>query len=200
MATEESVQAEELQEAPGPSEAPTQAEAHRPLLSLDRTTASAAGAKHYLVPVDDTDDSEEAIDWAIQMFGPGSVFHLLHVVPEPQMLHLWAGTYIPPDENAELIEVEDTKLFVSHRFAKKLIAAKIPFKLHVVVGPTDSESVSNVILKKAQDVSAECIVMARHSKGRLKEMWVGSVTKACVHKSQVPVAVVPHFQQRPKAA
>lgn len=24
-------------------------------------------------------------------FGPGSVFHLVHVVPEPQMLHLWAG-------------------------------------------------------------------------------------------------------------
>lgn len=30
---------------------PTQAEAHRPLLSFDRTTGSAAGAKHYLLPV-----------------------------------------------------------------------------------------------------------------------------------------------------
>lgn len=27
----------------------------------------------------------QAIDWAIQMFGGGSVFHLLHVVPEPQV-------------------------------------------------------------------------------------------------------------------
>lgn len=77
--------------------------------------------------------------------------------------------------------------FVSHRFARKLIAAKvgrqagtarrqgllqpcvepcrmhpsgrcpacpptwqIAFKLHVVVGPTDSDSVCSVILKKAQ--------------------------------------------------
>ena len=40
-------------------------------------------------------------------------------------------------------------------------------------------------------MDAQCIVMARHSKGKLKEMWVGSVTKACVHKSTVPVAVVP---------
>lgn len=46
-----------------------------------------------------------------------------------QMLHLWAGAYIPPDENAEMIEVEDTKLFVCHRFAKKLGIARIPFKL-----------------------------------------------------------------------
>jgi nucleotide-binding universal stress UspA family protein len=29
------------------------------------------------------------------------------------------------------------------------------------------------------------------SKGKLKEMWLGSVTKAMVHKSRVPVAVVP---------
>ncbi|EFN57377.1 expressed protein [Chlorella variabilis] len=96
------------------------------------------------------------------------------------------------NENAELIEVEDTKLFVSHRFAKKLIAAKIAFKLHVIVGPTDTDSVTGVILKKAQDVDAQAIVMARHSKGKLREMWVGSVTKAVVHRSSIPVAVVPH--------
>lgn len=32
--------------------------------------------------------------------------------------------------------------------------------------------------RRLQDVGAQCIVMARHSKGKLKEMWVGSVTKA----------------------
>lgn len=182
---------QELQE-PAPNEAPHPAAVHRSLLSVDRSAGASGSAKIYLLPVDDTDDSEEAIEWAVQMFAGGSIFHLLHVVPEPQMLHLWAGAYIPPDENAELIEVEDTKLFVSHRFAKKLVAAKVPFKLHVIVGPTDTESVSSVILKKAADVGAQAIVMARHSKGKLKEMWVGSVTKALVHKSTLPVAVVPH--------
>lgn len=81
----------------------------------------------------------QAIDWAIQMFGPGSIFHLLHVVPEPQvrqarpglpraalalqpgacthvdmlpqMLHLWAGTYIPPEDDAELIEARRRRLW-----------------------------------------------------------------------------------------
>lgn len=34
----------------------------------------------------------------------------------PQMLHLWAGTYIPPDENAELIEVRcSSALLCRHR-------------------------------------------------------------------------------------
>lgn len=45
------------------------------------------------------------------------------------------------------------------------LPAQIPFKLHVVVGPTDADSVCSVILKKAADVGAECIVMARHNKG-----------------------------------
>ena len=129
----------------------------------------------------------------------------------------------------------------------------------MVVGPTDTEAVCGVILKKAADVGAAAVVMARHrsagcgaglqralpgrpagcrpwhsslrrclvagctgrlpggsrlqcssrgcatdlplhppthaslrSKGKLKELWVGSVTKAVVHKARgVPVAVVP---------
>ena len=35
----------------------------------------------------------------------GDVFHLLHIIPEPAMVHIWAGVYVPPDENAELLEV-----------------------------------------------------------------------------------------------
>lgn len=34
--------------------------------------------------------------------------------------------------------------------------------------------------------------MARHSKGKMKELWVGSVTNACVRQARLPVAVVPH--------
>jgi structural maintenance of chromosome 2 len=61
-----------------------------------------------------------------------------------------------------LPQVEDTKLFVTHRFAKKLVAAKVAFNLHVIVGPTDTDSVAALICKKAEDLSAECVVMARH--------------------------------------
>ena len=66
-------------------------------------------------------------------------------------------------------------------------------------GVLPADSVCSVILKKAQDVEAVVIVMARHTKGRLKEMWMGSVTKACVHRSPMPVAVVPHSAHPNKA-
>lgn len=44
-------------------------------------------------------------------------------------------------------------------------------------GPLGAAEVLRCAPCCTQDVAAECIVMARHSKGRLKEMWVGSVTK-----------------------
>lgn len=71
-------------------------------------------------------DSEQALQWAVDnVYRSGDIFHLLHVIPEPKMVHIWAGVYIPPDEDAELVEVEDTKEFVKHRFAKTLIAAQV---------------------------------------------------------------------------
>jgi hypothetical protein len=85
-------------------------------------------SEHHVItytPFGFAQDSEIAIRWAVEnVYRPGDVFHLLHVIPEPQMVHIWAGVYIPPDDDAELLEVEDTKHFVKHRFAKVLVDAK----------------------------------------------------------------------------
>ena len=35
----------------------------------------------------------------------GDIVHLLHVVPEPSMIHVWPGMYVPPDDDAEQDEV-----------------------------------------------------------------------------------------------
>jgi hypothetical protein len=47
-------------------------------------------------------------------------------------------------------------------------SVQVPFRLHVIVGPTDTDSVADVIKKKCDDLDAACVVMAKHSKGRLK--------------------------------
>ena len=45
---------------------------------------------------------------------------------------------------------------------------QIPFKLHVIVGPTDTDSIAKVVAAKAEDLGASLVVVARHSKGKLK--------------------------------
>ena len=205
-----------------PNEQLIESSEHKPLLKIDQTRGI-TGARHILLPVDDTEvrfqqnpfytskkifsssqftalfllslqDSELALHWAIEnLYRSGDILHLLHVIPEPKMVHIWAGIYIPPDEDAELVEIEDTKEFVKHRFLQTLITAKVPFQLHIILGPTDSEAVAKVISKKVEDLKAETVVMAKHSKGKLKEYWLGSVTKELIKRVKIPVAVVPPF-------
>ena len=49
-----------------------------------------------------------------------------------------------------------------------------------------------VIAAKAEDLGAAAVVMARHSRGRLAQFWLGSVTAGCIKSCTVPVVVVPH--------
>lgn len=72
-----------------------------------------------------------------------------------------------------------------------IFSPQVPFQLHVIVGPVDSDAVAKLVAKKSKDLEAEMTVVARHSKGRFKEYWVGSVTKALIKLSPVPLAVVP---------
>lgn len=108
------------------------------------------------------------------------------------MVHIWSGVYVPPDEEAELQEVEYTKDFVTYRFATLLVNNRIPFMLHVIIGNDDSESIAKVIQQKAVDVDAAMVIMSRHNKGVVQSWWVGSVTKELAKLvSQCPLVVVP---------
>jgi nucleotide-binding universal stress UspA family protein len=55
----------------------------------------------------------------------------------------------------------------------------------------DTESVGHVLCKKAEELDAAAIVMACHSKGRVAEFFLGSVTQYVTHHSKRPVVVVP---------
>jgi nucleotide-binding universal stress UspA family protein len=56
---------------------------------------------------------------------------------------------------------------------------------------TDSDSIGQVLVKKAQAEKAMALVVASHNKGKLKELFTGSVTKYVVANLRTPVVVVP---------
>jgi len=50
----------------------------------------------------------QALHHLILGLSTGDTIHLLHVVPEPSMIHVWPGMYVPPDDNAEQEEVRQS--------------------------------------------------------------------------------------------
>lgn len=153
---------------------------------------SPAGTRALLLPVDDTDESEQACQWAARnMYRKGDTIHLLHVVPEPSMIHVWPGMYVPPDDDAEKEEVDDAVGMIRKRFTSHLKASKIPCQVHVSVAGTETDHLAKLINEKAEELDAACIVMASHGKTSFQEFWAGSTSTNTQHTSSRPICIIP---------
>eukprot|EP00884_Botryococcus_braunii_P006838 jgi/Botrbrau1/16155/Bobra.0309s0005.1 len=106
----------------------------------------------------------------------GMCFHLLHIVEEPHMIHIWPGMYLPPDDDAEEEEVEEAVKMVRRRFTKLLASRKIPFDVSIVVAGTEPSQVATVIRDKADEIKASAVVMARHPENKVP----GVLARICV--------------------
>ena len=61
---------------------------------------------------------------------------------------------------------------------------------YVLQSEVDTDSIGNVLCKKAQDLHAAAMVMASHSRSTLQHFFLGSVTDYCTHHCLLPVLVV----------
>eukprot|EP00798_Chlamydomonas_sp_ICE-L_P021502 gene21502-28483_t len=86
-------------------------------------------------------------------------------------------------------EMEAEEYITKHcfPFLKEL---KIPFLLEIARTNPDVVTVGSMIARRADTLGASAIVMARHNRILLKEFFVGSVTKACMHHAKVPLYIV----------
>jgi nucleotide-binding universal stress UspA family protein len=63
---------------------------------------------------------------------------------------------------------------------------------HLILAPADEPAViAGIIAGKARELHASLIVASHHARSALAEWWLGSVTRALLHASHVPVALVP---------
>jgi nucleotide-binding universal stress UspA family protein len=65
---------------------------------------------------------------------------------------------------------------------------------------TSKQHIGELICRKASELGAAAVVMSSHNKGRLKELFLGSVTNFCLHHSPVPLVMVPRLERAPAAA
>lgn len=134
-----------------------------------------------LVPVDFSDCSLDALEYAVQVARRSSAsISLLHVL-EPVSYGL-DFTLLHESKREHMKEVIGQRL---SDLAKALAAAQVPTDVELRGGlPSDS------ILDEAKALSADLIVMGTHGRRGLSHTLSGSVAEAVLRKSTCPVLTV----------
>jgi len=139
--------------------------------------------KNILVPIDLNDKgfSDKALELAVeQAKSSGAKLHLLNVLPGIHMSMV--ANYFPKDA-AQQMKVEVNRLL--NEFAETHISSAVDYGTHVAEGKP-----SQVILKHAQEIEADLIIMPSHKRSRVKKVLLGSVANKVVQKSPINVLVV----------
>jgi len=86
--------------------------------------------------------------------------------------------------------IKNAEAFIAARFLPRLAPLRPDPVIHIIKSEVDADSVGNVVCMKAGALGAAALVMASHTKSKLAELFLGSVTNYCTHHSPVPVLVV----------
>jgi nucleotide-binding universal stress UspA family protein len=128
-----------------------------------------------------TDDQLEIVQ---RLAAPNREIYLLHVAePDPDFVGFEAGPEEVRDQVAKEFHQEHEQI---QSLAGRLRDSGHEVTALLVQGPT-----IETILREADKVGAEVIVVGSHGRGKLFDLVVGSVSAGVIRKSKVPVLVVP---------
>jgi|Deesub1362B_J571_1020462.scaffolds.fasta_scaffold00033_99 nucleotide-binding universal stress UspA family protein len=135
--------------------------------------------ENILVPLDLSELSFEAIDYAkgfSKKFNSNLFF--LHILVILESMAKW--------EAVNRIEHE----------VKKKIGKEVEDGSSIIV--SKSPDAANGILKTAEDISADLIIMTTHGRGGVEKALFGSVTEKIIRNSDIPVISLPPISAKPE--
>ncbi|KAM0868584.1 hypothetical protein ACQ4PT_041213 [Festuca glaucescens] len=167
--------------------------------------ANASSQRRIGIAVDLSDESAYAVRWAVQNYlRPGDAVVLLHVRPTSVLYGAdWGSIPVSVADDADAEEApsaeelqkkreEDFDAFTSTKsedLAQPLVAAQIPFKIHVV---KDHDMKERLCLE-AERLGLCAMIMGSRGFGASRKGGngrLGSVSDYCVHHCVCPVVVV----------
>jgi nucleotide-binding universal stress UspA family protein len=149
----------------------------------DRMTASFAGYKRILVPIDFTEHCTRTAThatWLAQQ--SGGTLHLAHVVENP------LDPVYKPDEVQHWVVVEhadQTARAMLERVAGVCLPAAAPRELHVVAGDP-----SEKLVDLAASIDADLIVMSSHGTSSIAHLLLGDIAEKVSRHASCPVLLV----------
>ncbi len=141
--------------------------------------------KNILVPIDFSETTESTIDQAASLAKTyDAKLWLLHVCePDPDFISMKAGPQSARDQLAAKFTEEHHVLDVK---AAELRERGIDAVDYMLQGPT-----VETILRKAESMNVDLIVIGRHRHGALHRLLLGSVSEGVLRQAKVPVLMLP---------
>ena len=143
-----------------------------------------------MVCVDLSDSTEIIIQKIEELAKPLSaqVWLLHNAVPEPDKVQFKVDPIGAREELARRFHVEHRQI---QAYADRLRKAGIDTTALLVHART-----VDAILTEAGDVGADMIVVGSHGRGAMYQLLVGSVSEGVLHKSSLPVLVIPTHKRK----
>ena len=147
--------------------------------------------KHILVPVDGTDYSWRALDYAagLAALSEGELFIVTIMREEGEPI---GGVPLRSPEELEQDNSEETAVMQTGNevldVARTIMAARPNIRCHYLL--INGDYISSLILEAQFDWECDAIVIGSRGLSRFKGFWKNSVSASVVRMAQVPVIVV----------
>jgi nucleotide-binding universal stress UspA family protein len=137
-----------------------------------------------LVPIDGSDSSMRALNYAIKLAQahPTFALHLLTVHPEP-IVYGEIQVYVSREKMEEMQLAHCLDILQPAIEATK--AAGVPYASEVLVGET-----AQIIAKRAHELNCDAIVMGTRGMSAIANLVMGSVATKVLHLTKLPVTLV----------
>lgn len=123
---------------------------------------------------------------------------LLHAIePLPQNVRMWMELYADEGRRAKLFEENRQQVTEMIRerirtFAERELADDPEGSVPIADIIVEEGYPAEVILKKADELKCDIIIMGTHSKGVITHAFLGSVAERVLRRVRKPVFIIPH--------
>ncbi len=149
--------------------------------------------KKILVPIDFSEHSQKALEWALFLAAPtGTPLILFHIIPRPPTE--WLTRMVAEEKRLEA----ELRADAEKRLQEIAVGKTIPIETMVFWGGDPTSEIC--VLAERQGV--DLIVMGTHGKTGLKRMLIGSVAERVIRHAPCSVLAIraPHEEQAGEGA
>lgn len=144
------------------------------------------GTSRILVPLDFSESSIDAVEYAVELVDRDSLIDVLHVVdPTPAVISMDPALPVPPSVDQQ--RFDDAQTAMQERFADQRYS-----QVHVVCKLGDP---GHEIADHARQRKVDLIVMPSHGRTGIARLMIGSVTERVLRLASCPVLVLRQEQE-----